>query len=138
MNRSLGKGRLSRGQWASIGFRALTGLATLLILGGLGVILLNIIYYGHGRFNWRFLTGGTERDMFSVENAGILPMIVGTSARVLLMTIFVLPIGVITALYLTEYANPVSPLTHLIRIAVNNLAGVPSIVFGLFGLGFFI
>ena len=138
MNGLLAKGGLGRGQWASLAFTALTGLATLLILAVLAVILVNIVYHGHGRFNWRFLTGGTERDMFSVENAGILPMIVGTSARVLLMTIFVLPIGVITALYLTEYASPTSPLTQIIRIAVNNLAGVPSIVFGLFGLGFFI
>jgi phosphate transport system permease protein len=76
--------------------------------------------------------------MFSVENAGVLPMIVGTTARVILMTIFVVPVGVITAIYLTEYAQATSVFTRIIRGAVNNLAGVPSIVFGLFGLGFFI
>jgi phosphate transport system permease protein len=65
-------------------------------------------------------------------------MIVGTAARVILMTIFVLPVGVITAIYLTEYAHPTSLVTRVIRGGVNNLAGVPSIVFGLFGLGFFI
>ncbi|MCK6500575.1 MAG: phosphate ABC transporter permease PstA, partial [Nitrospira sp.] len=70
--------------------------------------------------------------------AGILPMIIGTTARVLLMTLFVLPIGVTTAVYLTEYARTTAPLTRFIRGAVNNLAGVPSIVFGLFGVGFFI
>ncbi|MGK0198800.1 MAG: phosphate transport system permease protein, partial [Yoonia sp.] len=59
-------------------------------------------------------------------------------ARVILMSIFVIPIGVITAVYLTEYARNTSLLTRIIRGAVNNLAGVPSIVFGLFGLGFFI
>ena len=116
----------------------LTGAATYLILGILAVILGNIIYHGSGYLSWRFITGGTERDMFSVENAGVLPMIVGTSARVLLMTIFVLPVGVITAIYLTEYAHHTSLFTRIIRGAVNNLAGVPSIVFGLFGLGFFI
>jgi phosphate transport system permease protein len=65
-------------------------------------------------------------------------MIVGTTIRVLVMTFFVIPIGVITAIYLTEYAPNTSILTRFIRAAVNNLAGVPSIVFGLFGLGFFI
>jgi phosphate transport system permease protein len=65
-------------------------------------------------------------------------MIVGTSIRVILMTLFVVPVGVITAVYLTEYAHNTSVFTRVIRGAVNNLAGVPSIVFGLFGLGFFI
>jgi len=54
------------------------------------------------------------------------------------MTLAVLPAGVATAIYLSEYANPGSRLTRLVRVAVNNLAGVPSIVFGLFGLGFFV
>jgi phosphate transport system permease protein len=63
---------------------------------------------------------------------------VGTTLRVLVMTLFVIPIGVVTAVYLTEYARTTSILTRVIRAAVNNLAGVPSIVFGLFGLGFFI
>jgi len=76
--------------------------------------------------------------MFDVDKAGILPMIFGTAARVILMTSFVIPIGVITAVYLTEYAQATSIFTRVIRGAVNNLAGVPSIVFGLFGLGFFI
>ncbi len=124
--------------YASFFFTGLTGAATFLILGILAVILGNVIYNGRESFSWRFVTGGTERDMFSVENAGILPMIVGTSIRVILMTIFVVPIGVITAIYLTEYAHATSIFTRIIRGAVNNLAGVPSIVFGLFGLGFFI
>lgn len=119
-------------------FTGLTGAATFLILGILVVILGNVIYHGSSSFSWRFVTGGTERDMFSVENAGILPMIVGTSIRVILMTIFVVPIGVITAIYLTDYAHATSLFTRIIRGAVSNLAGVPSIVFGLFGLGFFI
>ena len=76
--------------------------------------------------------------MFDVNKAGVMPMIVGTTARVILMTLFVIPVGVITAIYLTEYARAGSLATRLIRGAINNLAGVPSIVFGLFGLGFFI
>ncbi|MEP6662186.1 MAG: phosphate ABC transporter permease PstA [Verrucomicrobiota bacterium] len=116
----------------------LTGAATFLILALLAVILGNVVFNGWSSFSWRFVSGGTERDMFSVANAGILPMIVGTSMRVILMTIFVVPVGVITAIYLTEYAHATSLFTRIIRGAVNNLAGVPSIVFGLFGLGFFI
>jgi phosphate transport system permease protein len=69
---------------------------------------------------------------------GIFPAIFGTVALVLLMTIAALPAGVATAIYLHEYANPSAPATRMVRIAVNNLAGVPSIVFGLFGLGFFV
>lgn len=123
---------------ASMFFTGLTGLATFLIIAILAVILANIVYHGRGAFSWRFLTGGTQSDMFDVEKAGIFPMIFGTASLVILMTIFVVPIGVITAIYLTEYAPSSSPITRFIRGAVNNLAGVPSIVFGLFGLGFFI
>ena len=130
--------RTKRFDLVSFFFTGLTGLATLLILAILAVILGNVIINGWQCFSWRFLTGGTERDMFSVENAGILPMIVGTTARVVVMTLFVVPIGVITAVYLTEYAHNTSVFTRIIRGAVNNLAGVPSIVFGLFGVGFFI
>lgn len=68
---------------------------------------------------------------------GIFPAIFGTVMMVILMSILVTPLGVITAVYLREYARQ-GPLTRIIRIAVNNLAGVPSIVYGVFGLGFFI
>lgn len=124
--------------YTSFFFTGITGAATFLILAILAVMLGNIIYHGWDRFSWRFITGGTERDMFSLENAGILPMIIGTTFRVLIMTVFVVPIGVITAIYLTEYARSESGFTRTLRSTVNNLAGVPSIVFGLFGVGFFV
>lgn len=124
--------------WASFFGTGLTGLATMLIIGILAVILGVIVWNGAPYLSWRFVSTGTASDMFDVNKAGILPMIVGTTARVLIMTILVLPAGVITAIYLTEYARVHSPLTRLIRGAVNNLAGVPSIVFGLFGAGFFV
>jgi phosphate transport system permease protein len=125
------------GFW-SFFFSGLTGLATWIIVAMLIVILSNILYHGWEGLSWRFVMGGTEKDMFSVQHAGIFPMVFGTAALVILMTIFVVPIGVVTAIYLTEYAKLNSPITRIIRGAVNNLAGVPSIVFGLFGLGFFI
>ncbi len=127
-----------RFDFGSFLFTGLTGLATFLIIGILGVILLNVLVNGWSGLSLRFILGGTEKDMFDVNHAGVLPMIVGTAARVILMTIFVIPVGVITAIYLTEYAHTTSVFTRTIRGAVNNLAGVPSIVFGLFGLGFFI
>jgi len=127
-----------RFDYASNGFSALTGLATLLIVAILFVILGNIAYFGWPSLSWRFVTGGTEKDMFNVDHAGVMPMIFGTAALVILMSIAVVPVGVITAVYLTEYTQSNSVMTRVIRGAVNNLAGVPSIVFGLFGLGFFI
>ncbi len=68
---------------------------------------------------------------------GIFPALFGTVLMVMLMTVVVTPIGVVAALYLHEYA-PQGPRTQMLRIAVNNLAGVPSIVYGVFGLGFFV
>jgi len=119
-------------------FSGLTGLATLFILGILATILLNILVNGWSAISWHFVSTIPKKDFFDANTTGVLPMIVGTSFRVIVMTIFVIPVGVITAIYLTEYAANTSIITRIIRAAVNNLAGVPSIVFGLFGLGFFI
>ena len=65
-------------------------------------------------------------------------LVVSTAALTLLMTLAVMPVGVLTAVYLHEYAPPNSRVARWVRVAVSNLAGVPSIVFGLFGAGFFI
>ena len=73
----------------------------------------------------------------SNTEGGIFPAIFGTVMMVFLMSFAVLPLGVLAALYLREYARQ-GPLVRVVRIAVNNLAGVPSIVFGVFGLGFFV
>ena len=124
--------------WQSLTFTAMTGLATLMIVAMVFIILGNIAWDGAAQMSLRFIFGGTQEGMFDVNHAGIFPMIFGTVALVLLMTIGVVPIGVITAIYLTEYARETSMVTRIIRSAINNLAGVPSIVFGLFGLGFFI
>lgn len=123
---------------ASVFFSGLTGLATLLIVGILAVILFNIFINGLPALSWRFISTIPKKDFFDINTTGVLPMILGTAIRVFVMTIFVIPVGVITAVYLTEYAPSGSPITRIIRAAINNLAGVPSIVFGLFGLGFFI
>ena len=83
---------------------------------------------------WEFMT---DEPREANTEGGVFPAIFGTVMMVLLMSILVAPFGVVAAVYLREYAKQ-GPLTRLIRIAVNNLAGVPSIVYGVFGLGFFI
>jgi phosphate transport system permease protein len=82
---------------------------------------------------WEFLTD-VPRD--NNNAGGVFPAIFGTVVMTLVMSLLVVPFGVLAALYLREYARP-GPLVSFVRIAVNNLAGVPSIVFGVFGLGFF-
>jgi phosphate transport system permease protein len=130
--------RTHKRDWQSLIFTAATGFATALIVTMVVIILGNIVISGAGQMSLRFIFGGTQEGMFDVQHAGIFPMIFGTVALVLLMTLAVIPVGVITAIYLTEYAREASPITRVIRGAINNLAGVPSIVFGLFGLGFFV
>ena len=73
----------------------------------------------------------------SNTEGGVFPAIFGTVLMVLLMSIAVVPLGVMAAIYLNEYARQ-GAVVRFIRLSVNNLAGVPSIVFGVFGLGFFV
>jgi len=83
---------------------------------------------------WEFLAGDPRE---SNTEGGIFPAIFGTVMMVLIMSLLVAPLGVLAAFYLREYARQ-GPFVSAVRIAVNNLAGVPSIVFGVFGVGFFI
>ena len=117
------------------GLTLLTGAAAALVVAMLALILADVVAGGAGRITWRFLTAAPEEGM---TGGGIFPAIYGTVVMTLLMTVAVAPVGVLTAVYLHEYAPPGSRLAGLVRVAVTNLAGVPSIVFGLFGLGFFI
>lgn len=114
---------------------SLTGLACCLIVGLLVILLGNVVYFGWDHLSWEFLT---EAPRVGMTEGGIYPAIFGTAALVLLMTLAVLPLGVLTAIYLQEYAPKGSRWVSLVRLAVQNLAGVPAIVFGLFGLGFFV
>ena len=83
---------------------------------------------------WHFMV---EKPREANTEGGIWPAIFGTFVMTLLMSVAVTPVGVVAASYLREYAKQ-GPLVRMVRIAVNNLAGVPSIVFGVFGLGFFV
>ncbi len=128
----------TRTDWGSALWTSATLLATSLILVILVWIVGDIVIHGLPGLSCRFVFTTPEKDFFEPGSAAVFPMVVGTTIRVLVMTIFVLPVGVITAIYLTEYAQTTSVYTRVIRSAIANLAGVPSIVFGLFGLGFFI
>jgi phosphate transport system permease protein len=116
-------------------FVAMTLIATLIILAMIAIILGNVVIHGRDRLSWEFLTAAPEQGMME---GGIFPAIYGTVLLVLLMSIAAVPFGVLVAIYFAEYARSESRLYRWTRMAVNNLAGVPSIVFGLFGLGFFI
>jgi len=126
--------RAAQAGW-NVLWTGVTGLATLWIVLIVVVILGTVVLGGWRTVTPTFLFKNPEQGMTA---GGIFPAIFGTCALVFLMIIAVLPVGVLAAVYLHEYARASSPLTKLVRFAVNNLAGVPSIVFGLFGLGFFV
>lgn len=93
--------------------------------GKLGMFVSNV---------WNFLS---EDPRHANTEGGVFPAIIGTLMMTILMCIFVTPFGVIAAIFLHEYAKQ-GPLVRIVRIAINNLAGVPSIVYGAFGLAFFV
>ncbi|MBW1768364.1 MAG: phosphate ABC transporter permease PstA [Deltaproteobacteria bacterium] len=124
-----GRRRLSQGIMFSL-FRiaaAINGLALL-------IIIYFLVVKGWRAINWTFLT---QPPMDSMTKGGIFPCIVGTLCLSLGAILVALPIGVASAVYLNEYARP-GRLVRVIRLGINNLAGVPSVVFGLFGLAFFV
>ncbi len=92
----------------------------------------HVVHYGASL--WEFLSAQPRE---ANTEGGVFPAIFGTVLMVVMMSILVTPLGVITAVYLHEYAKP-GAVTSAIRIAVNNLAGVPSVVYGVFGFGFFV
>lgn len=112
-----------------------SALSVIAIVTVIAYLLVDIFWNGKNTLSWAFLTTAPTDGMMQ---GGIFPVIIGTVSLVLIMSIAGVPVGVITAIYLSEYARRTSVFTQLVRFAVNTLAGVPSIVFGLFGLGFFI
>ncbi len=120
--------------WGSF-FIGLTGLSAFLIIAIIVVILVVIFIGGKDRLTWEFLTSFPSDGMMK---GGIFPALYGTALMVIIMSVAAVPFGTITAIYLTEYAGEKSILAQAIRFAVRTLATVPSIIFGLFGLGFFI
>ena len=108
-------------------------MVILTMLPIIGTILF-IIYKGGSAISWEFLSGFPHDGM---RAGGILPAIIGTLYLTLGTALFSVPLGIAAAIYLAEYARE-NRLTRLIRLAIINLAGIPSVVYGLFGLGLFV
>ncbi len=108
--------------------------STLLVCLILGVILWDIFSKGMSSVSWNFISQFPTDGM---TKGGILPAIIGTLLLTFITTIFAVPFGVACAIYLNEYARP-SALTNIIRASIRNLAGIPSIIYGLFGLALFV
>ena len=113
----------------------LTLSSALFIIAIIIFMLVVIINGGKSAFSWEFLSTFPREGM---TKGGIFPAIYGTALLVIIMSIAAVPFGTITAIYLTEYAKENSFFSRSIRFAVRTLAVIPSIIFGLFGLGFFI
>jgi len=109
-------------------------LATLVVILPVALVIVVIVKEGIGAINWEFLTAMPRSGM---RAGGILPAIVGTFYLVLGAILFALPVGLFSAIYLAEYAKD-NWLNRAVRLAIINLAGVPSVVFGLFGLALFV
>jgi phosphate transport system permease protein len=114
-------------------FGLLTAATAIVVIIVVSIIIIMIISGGKA-ISWEFLTQAPSQ---AGKAGGIFPAIVGTFYLMLGTIIFALPVGVMAGIYLTEYARD-NWLTRLINLAIVNLAGVPSIVYGLFGLGIFV
>ena len=116
-----------------LGFSILTILAIATVLPIIAVVIY-IIYLGAPAISWEFISAVPSDGM---RAGGIWPAIVGTFYLTIGTAIFSVPLGIAAAIYLSEYA-PVNKVTQTIRLAIINLAGIPSVVYGLFGLGLFV
>ncbi len=125
--------RINRNLLQRLGFGALA-LMTLATVTPIVAVVIYILSKGGSAISWEFITGFPRDGM---RAGGILPAIVGTLYLTLGTALFSVPLGVAAAIYLAEYA-PDNRWTRLIRIAIINLAGIPSVVYGLFGLGLFV
>jgi len=116
-----------------LGFTAITLVAIATVVPIVGTILF-ILFKGGSAISWEFLSGFPHDGM---RAGGILPAIIGTLYLTIGTAIFSVPLGIAAAIYLAEYAKD-NQWTRLIRLAIINLAGIPSVVYGLFGLGLFV
>jgi phosphate transport system permease protein len=116
-----------------IGFTGITLMAVFTVIPIVAVVIY-ILAQGAPAISAEFLTGFPRGGM---REGGILPAIIGTLYLTIGTAIFSVPLGIAAAIYLSEYAAD-TPLTRTIRIAIINLAGIPSVVYGLFGLGLFV
>lgn len=116
-----------------IGYALITLMAVVTVFPIVGTVIF-ILFKGGSAISWEFLTGFPHDGM---RAGGILPAIIGTLYLTIGTAIFSVPLGIAAAIYLSEYAKD-NQVTRLIRLAIINLAGIPSVVYGLFGLGLFV
>jgi phosphate transport system permease protein len=121
-------------KWSEVFGFALLTFSGILVLFVLGVILFDIFAKGIGVISWQFLTEAPRQGM---TEGGIFPALLGTFLVSVITVLFAVPLGTFAAVYLHEYARP-GKLTRLIRLSIRNLSGVPSIVYGLFGVVVFV
>jgi phosphate transport system permease protein len=117
----------------SFGFLSLL-VCTSIVCFFLLLILFHIFSHAMPVLSWEFISTNPSKGMTS---GGILPAIIGTVMLTIVTTIVAMPLGVASAIYLNEYASD-NRMTNLIRVAIRNLSGVPSIIYGLFGLSLFV
>lgn len=110
------------------------GAATYFVIGIVVAILGYILFRGAGAISWEFLS---QMPRMSMTQGGIWPAIHGTLLLTWWTGVFAIPVGVLAGVYLSEYAKD-GPATRIVRLAITNMAGVPSIVYGLFGLSLFV
>ena len=113
---------------------SLLGLVTLLVVAPIVLTILYVITQGYKAVSWEFITQAPRNGM---RAGGIFPAIVGTIILVIGTMLFSLPLGVLSAIYLVEYAKD-NWFTRLMKLSVVNLSGIPSIVYGLFGFTLFV
>lgn len=124
---------LNRHLTERLGFGLITLMAVMTVVPIIGTVIF-ILMQGVPAISWEFLSGFPHDGM---RAGGILPAIIGTFYLTIGTAIFSVPLGIAAAIYLSEYA-PDNRWTRLIRISIINLAGIPSVVYGLFGLGLFV
>jgi phosphate transport system permease protein len=124
---------MSRQTYQKIAFAILTILAVIVVVP-IVLVVAYIVVQGIGAVNWEFLTAFPRNGM---KEGGILPAVIGTVVLTFGTAIVSIPIAVGAAVYLSEYARD-TWFTRAIRLAIINLAGIPSVVYGLFGLGLFV
>ncbi len=115
-------------------FYSVLMIITLVVVAFVFGIIIYLIVKGAGAITWEFLT---QKPSSGMREGGIFPAIVGTLYLIIGTLLISLPIGIFAAIYLNEYANK-NRLTRIIRLSIVNMSGVPSVVFGLFGLAFFV
>ena len=126
--------RLAWRRFADVAFQVIALIVLLVALAALGALIWDIVHDGAGRLSWDFVTGFPSR---RASQAGIWPALTGSVFIILVTALLAVPVGVAAAVYLEEYGGR-SLAARLIELNITNLAAVPSIIYGLLGLGLFV